>query len=402
MKAAYSILLLAFTSVFPYQLQAQCDRAQMVLDYQTEYLGSSVTNLELDWTGDVSTCDPGTISELAQTRTLQRINYFRQLVGLPLATEFDSLQNINCQAAALMMDANDALDHDPPPSWDCFTQAGAQAAGSSNLARGAHSSSAIRLFMYDEGVPSLGHRRWIIKPNNTVFGHGSTPEGCALYVFGSSGPNPVVPFTAYPSPGFFPAPLADVETWSFSIPGANFGNASVSMIRPDGSPISLTPLPLPNGFGDPTIGFTPTGILTNSPFDETYTIQINQVLLPDSTLQNYTYEVTIAPVSYPPQCPDSLTWSEDDCACTSATNIELLSRVVWKVYPNPATNGITLHIDASFIGASYRVLDLTGQQVEAGKILSEETSLSIDHWPKGVYLIQVMGAIQLTRKFIKE
>ena len=71
----------------------QCDRQQIVDDYNTIYLGSQVLPAQLGWTGDVSTCNPGTISALSLDNTLDRINYFRNLVGLPSNITFDSLLN---------------------------------------------------------------------------------------------------------------------------------------------------------------------------------------------------------------------------------------------------------------------------------------------------------------------
>jgi hypothetical protein len=45
----------------------------------------------------------------------------------------DSALDADAQAAALIMDANGALSHQPPPSWDCWTQSGYDGADNSNL-----------------------------------------------------------------------------------------------------------------------------------------------------------------------------------------------------------------------------------------------------------------------------
>ena len=55
----------------------QCDRQLIVENYNNIYLGSEVSTLQLGWTGNISTCDPGTISTLSINNTLDRINYFR-------------------------------------------------------------------------------------------------------------------------------------------------------------------------------------------------------------------------------------------------------------------------------------------------------------------------------------
>jgi uncharacterized protein YkwD len=298
-------------------LRAQCDREQMVLDYNANYLGSNVTVEELGWTGNVSTCNAGKISRLAQTRTLQRINYFRHLAGLPNAIALDSIKNRNCQEAALMMDANNDIDHSPPTSWSCYSVDGAKAARSSNLAYGPHSSAAITLFMDDEGSPNLGHRRWILQQSKSIFGHGATPTISVLYVFDDSGTSPNLPFTAYPCPGFFPAPLASVKTWSFSIPSADFSLATVSITSPNGELIPVTSQITNNGYGDNTIAFDPIGIIVSSIYDETYTVTINNVKLSTGTVEKYTYKVTIAQITYPPACPKGKVWVEKKCECVT-------------------------------------------------------------------------------------
>lgn len=305
-------LLFACASV---DLYAQCAREQMVLDYNTNYLGSNVTDEELGWTGNVATCNAGEISSLAQTRTLQRLNYFRHLAGLPNAIALDSVKNKHCQEAALMMDANNDIDHSPPNSWSCYSVDGAKAARSSNLAYGPHSSSAITLFMDDEGTPNLGHRRWILQQSKSIFGHGSTPTTSVLYVFDNSGTSPNLPFTAYPCPGFFPAPLASVKTWTFSIPSADFSLATVSMTSTNGGLIPLTSRIPKNGYGDNTIAFDPIGIIVSSIYDETYTVTIDNVKLSTGKVEKYTYKVTIAQLTYPPACPKGKVWVEEKCEC---------------------------------------------------------------------------------------
>lgn len=94
---------------------------------------------------------PGSTSEEATQKTLIRVNYFRSLVGLP-PVEFDHSTDIYTQSAALMMKANNAAVHNPPPTWNCYSSAGAVGAGHSNLAPGAHSSGAITPYIEDPGL----------------------------------------------------------------------------------------------------------------------------------------------------------------------------------------------------------------------------------------------------------
>lgn len=83
------------------------------------------------------------------------------------------------------MAAQGDLSHDPPSTWKCWTQVGHDGAASSNLYLGETGASAIAGYMADTGVPSAGHRRWIIYSAQRVMGSGSTSSSNALYVFGS-------------------------------------------------------------------------------------------------------------------------------------------------------------------------------------------------------------------------
>ncbi|HQU54429.1 MAG TPA: CAP domain-containing protein, partial [Saprospiraceae bacterium] len=120
---------------------AQCLRDATLIDYQDNFIGSQVNLTELNWTGSVmdTICQPGTISSMAYERTLQRINYYRRLVGLPDSIRWDEVMSDKAQQAAVMMLANHDLSHDPPKTWKCWTQDGYDAARKSNLAFGTQS-----------------------------------------------------------------------------------------------------------------------------------------------------------------------------------------------------------------------------------------------------------------------
>ena len=270
----------------------QCDRQQIVDDYNTIYLGSQVLPAQLGWTGDVSTCNPGTISALSLDNTLDRINYFRNLVGLPSNITFDSLLNQKCQEAALMMDANNSVNHNPPSTWLCYTTNGDDAAGSSNLASNSNSSSSITAYISDHGVnnAAVGHRRRILYTRANIFGTGSTYTKNALWVINNFITPAPVPFVAYPSPGFFPGPLV-FGRWSFSIQNADFSLTTISMTNEQGINIPLTIEPITNGYGDNTIVWVPDPSCINNLFgseDTKYTINILNVN--NTVQQNYNYE----------------------------------------------------------------------------------------------------------------
>ena len=58
------------------------NREIAVQDYNDNYLGSAISDNNLSWTGNVSSCNPGGVSASTDQKVLQRINYFRRLVGL--------------------------------------------------------------------------------------------------------------------------------------------------------------------------------------------------------------------------------------------------------------------------------------------------------------------------------
>lgn len=390
--------------LMPQVATSQCGREQMVINYNTNYIGSMVSDSELGWTGNVSSCNAGTISGLSNIRLLQRINYYRALVGLPIATSIDPISSAKCQEAALMMKANNALSHTPPTSWLCYSAAGAQGAGSSNLAMGSpscHSSYSIDLYMRDNGVSSLGHRRWVIKPDMLSYGHGSTNTTSALYVFGASGIYPNVPFTAYPSPGYFPAPLLTMQTWSFSIPGANFSQASVSMMSPNDIPVQLTYSALPSGYGDNAIGFTPIGISNVSPYDERYTVTIQNVALPNGTTNNYSYDVIIAPVVYPPLCPNGQVWSSSLCECSGPAGLMEQSAEKIRLFPNPAQNELSLALDNSGGYRNYFITDAIGKIVVNAVLDTNRPTIDVSDLDNGLYYLHLDNSHGAGIKFLK-
>ena len=134
-------------------------RADVVNLFNTQYTPS--LQVPAGRTGRVAGCVPGNTSAAFEAATIQVVNYYRTMAGLPSVT-LDSTRTAGSQSAALMMNAQGALDHNPPPTWACFTADGAFAAGKSNLALGNAGASAVVAYMDDTGTDNLGHRRWVI------------------------------------------------------------------------------------------------------------------------------------------------------------------------------------------------------------------------------------------------
>lgn len=266
-------------------------RDSVIEDYNTNYIGSN--NFSSGWTGNVSTCDAGTIPQSSLDKTLQRINYFRRMVGLNDNIAWDTTKFPMYQQTALMMRANNTLDHYPPSSWLCYTTDGANGAKTSNLAMGSSTSSSVTQFMIDAGASNtaVGHRRWILHSTKTVFSVGSTDYTMSLGVVGFPGGNKKIPeFIAYPPKGYVPQSLVFAR-WSFGLPGADFSAATVTMKDQTGKAVSLTVLPVVKNYGDNTIVWEPQGIVTNSSTDVSYTVTVSGIQSAAET--SYTYTVTL-------------------------------------------------------------------------------------------------------------
>jgi hypothetical protein len=304
--------------------QSSLTRAQVVNLYNTLYVpGNSAS---MGWTGAVPpTCTPGAVSAAYRQATLDRVNFFRRVSGLPEIAFFatSATASLNAQASALIQGANSwapPVDpHAPPTNWKCYTSGAASAAGSSNLSKGSAGPQAINDYMDDFGSfnTSVGHRRWLLYPpmansfSGDVPGAGTSPNNITsannFIAFGSgvNGTRPSMPNgVAWPPGGFVPyQALPDASNrWSFSWPSANFSTATVSITK-NGQPVSILAYDARdgNGYGDATIVFRPNNIAANGthvsytnpgPLDQDYIVTVSGMTgggVPSSV----TYTVTV-------------------------------------------------------------------------------------------------------------
>lgn len=242
-------------------------------------------------------CSAGNPSTEAVSLVQARLNYVRRLAGIPDSSVFDPVLNKQCQAAALMMDANNSLDHSPPKNWKCYSNEGAIAAGSGNLSLG-HGFTAALMGQVEDGGSgnyACGHRRWILNPYNRVFGFGSTENAMCLKVFGNSGKKINSDFVyrdtqyiAWPSADYFPLALVP-ERWSFSLPDADFSKTVIKVFL-NGKPVKITVEKLAEGYALNTIVWQ----MSELPLaDAVYTIQISNVKNRIGKVLNFTYKTTL-------------------------------------------------------------------------------------------------------------
>ena len=260
-------------------------------------------------TADVSSCTPGHNQAGFQQAELRRINWFRALAGLPASIVLDPTDNWGSQQMAVMISANTALNHNPPPSYTCYNDTAAGYAGG-NQALGADGAEATTLYIWDYGANNseVGHRRWLLYPPETVMGIGDVPAAGSYgaanlsYVFdpANSGPRPATrqPFVAWPPAGFVPYQLV-FPYWSFGLSNADLSAATIRMTS-NGIPVSVSLQPYQTGYGDNTLVWVPMGLDgssggTSFPFngsDTRYGITVSNILY-NSTRFSCSYSVTV-------------------------------------------------------------------------------------------------------------
>jgi hypothetical protein len=278
-------------------------RAESQLLFRIGYLNTE--NVDTGWRGDLDSCNAGTTSENYRAAVLRPINYFRGMAGVPEIRGFDNEFNAKAQAAALMMSLNVNLSHTPPPDWECYSKAGSDGAGSSNLALGYVGTDAISHgYLRDDGVNNfpVGHRRWILYPQTQMMGtgdippHDQNPPANALWVIDHEhyfDPRPATrdEFVAWPPPGYVPFQVV-YPRWSFSHPQADFSKATVTMTRA-GQGVNVKILPVVTGSGENTLVWEPQMSFTNPPAADTrYVITVGNVLI-GGRARSFSYAVIV-------------------------------------------------------------------------------------------------------------
>lgn len=277
--------------------------------YNSVYLSS--LNVPIGWTGNHSTCTPGTTSTAFKNAVLARINYYRAMAGVPANVVFDATNNAKAQQAALMMSVNNTLNHYPPTTWRCYTAAGREAAANSNLSLGHNAWNAVDGQIRDNGTnnTAAGHRRWLLLPQAQIMGTGDVPSvgsgatylppANSLWVplLAKYNPRPATrdPFVAWPTRGFNPYTIVPVR-WSFSYPNANFANAVITMSSA-GQAIPLTVDSRVNGYGENTIVWRPYNRTADTTWhkpsaDTAYQVTIRNVLI-NGVATQFSYTVTV-------------------------------------------------------------------------------------------------------------
>ena len=300
------VLAAVFFSASPVtaQLAVDVNDRQSVAEFYHSIYHAPVP--EHGWVGDVDTCVPGTTTLAFQEAVIQRVNFYRAMVGVPANIQISSAFPGDPQDASLTMIAQQQLSHFPPSDWNCWTQSAADAAAVSNLALGVYGPKAMDGYMVDPGAnnAAVGHRRWMLNPSTQVMDTGDIPASG----WGANSLSVVVDqwwlpaesrneWVAWPNEGYIPYGLVPAR-WSFTLPDGLFGDAQVTVTR-NGNPVNVTIESRAGGLLGDTIVFLLEGSAIDDlaewprpASDETYLITIGDVEV-DETTQNYSYSVTV-------------------------------------------------------------------------------------------------------------
>ena len=375
------------------------NRAAVVSFYHSGWLGSA--GVASGWTGNPSLCDAGVVSSAYLDAATLRLNYFRALTGLTTDLVRDPSRSQGCQEAAEMMARNMMINHSPPLSWACYTPLGAAEARRTNLAIGPASlMDAIDLMILEEGVPSAGHRRWLLYRSLALPGFGAAfpagVPGYAIDIFGSTTPPSTPEWTSWPPAGYVPYSHIS-EMWSFTYPGATLSGTVVTVTR-NGTPLLVTLQPVQNGFGDATLVWTVAGFpLATAPSPEyAYHVIVANVTVGGAP-RSFTYDVT-------PIDPDRVTAVELQ---GEAPTVELAPP-----YPSPSHEGasfaFTLTQESS---VELTVRDITGRRIKGIASGTQSAGVHPVRWnglddhgmtaPAGLYFVHmVAGTRQLARRLV--
>ena len=267
---------------------------------------------------DIDACRAGRLTQAAKDRALEAMNQIRALHGLE-PVQYSLRYDQQVQAAALIQGANRFLNHRPPPSALCYTEAGAVGSRASNLHRGGgdnrdwHADSVRCMVSWTNDarnadlVTAVGHRRWMLNPFAAYMSYGQVYGYAAQKVSGfdeepAITPHVAVDFVAFPFEVYPFNLIGEGTPWSFSLienksdlrgnEHPYFDNATITVRRvSDGAGLIIR-----DRYSD-TIGYGVPNVLSwqveGWEHDTLYEVEISHVAMRSGAMQSYSYPVLI-------------------------------------------------------------------------------------------------------------
>jgi hypothetical protein len=249
------------------------------------------------WSGSVATCMAGDISADGRANALRLFNLYRWLADLP-AVQTEASRDARAQACALLQQANwrtQGLSHEPPNTWMCFTQLGADGSASSNISGGPGVSS-VDAYMLDNGnETTFGHRRIVLSNELGPIGLGSTGPGGASCMQNLSGTGRAgKTWMAWPAPGIIPlqairrstSSSLDRTGWSIQSNTLNVTTGTVTVTTAGtAQPVTVSALTGSYGGARYAVRIVPNGWQTTA--GQTYTVSVSGISTP------ITYDVRV-------------------------------------------------------------------------------------------------------------
>ena len=267
---------------------------------------------------DVDRCFAGRLTKAAKNRALEAMNQIRALHGLQ-PVQYSSRYDRQVQEASLIQAANGYLTHYPEPSEQCYTEAGAEGSGTSNLSsstingRGADQDPASEIVGWTNDAHNLslvaaaGHRRWVLNPFAAYVSYGQVYGYAAQKVFGfddepSITPRIEVDYIAFPYETYPFHLVEDDPPWSFSVVEDKsrlwgndhpyFDNTTVSVTRvSDGASLIIS-----NRYTDTRGAGVPNFLswqVEDWDYDTLYEVEINNVAMQSGGTRHFSYQVFI-------------------------------------------------------------------------------------------------------------
>ena len=140
-----------------------------------------------------------------------------------------------------------------------------------------------------------------------------------------------------------------------------------------------------------------TGVVSGGSPSYTYEWQLNNQTV--STSSSMTAQQTgyyVLTVTDANGCVESKTQYYEQ----PSVDVEQISSLDIKVYPNPASTTVTLDLSSDMVKAQFKLLDTRGRVVREGKV-NNKTTLNIKNLSSGMYIMEVVGEeIRARKKFL--